>query len=177
MDTTKRLAIPLGLALCGLLGTAHLAHSGTVDAVSGSSIKVTGGSTTANSATLNFTFGRSGGTRRCYYDIADHTAVSGFTKFATTSGNSFTISGLAAGTKYFYWIQISQSGEKTGSLHTTGTVFKTDGSSAVELRRIPSTANRTSFDPLGRSLGGRQGVAPVQIDRGGAGIRIEPAAP
>ena len=173
MRTTQRLAASLGLAMAAVLGLSQFANSGTVDAVSGSSIKVTGGTTTTTGATINFTFGRGGGTRKCYYDVADHTAVSGFTKSATTSGNSFTISGLTSGTSYYYWIQISQPGEQTGSLHSNKP-FKTDGTSSV-LRRIPESAyGRSSVDPMGRQIGQQRGFSPVRIDPAGSGIRIDP---
>ena len=162
------------------MGLSHTATSGTIDAVSGASLKIVGGTTTTNSATIKYTFTERNGTWRLYYDIVDHATMAGFTKFAAATGTSGTMSitatGLASGTKYYYWLYGSES-HGTTSLHNAKTVFTTDGSSAVELRRIPSGANRTSFDPLGRALGGRQGVAPVQIDRDGAGIRIEPAAP
>jgi hypothetical protein len=176
MKTTQGLAASLGMALAAVLGLSRFAASGTIDAVSGSSIKVTGGTTTTTGATINITFGHSGGTRRCYYDVADHTAITGFTKFASASGNTFTLSGLTAGTSYYYWIQITQSGEKTASFHPTTTI-KTDGASSV-LRRIPESAgNRSYVDPLGRRIGQQRGSAPVRISPDGAGIRIEPTAP
>lgn len=176
MKTTQGLAASLWLALAAVLGLSQFAISGTIDAVSGASINVSGGTTTATGATINYTFKESGGTRRCYYDVADHTAVSAFPKFATTTGNSFTITGLNGGTKYFYWIQITKAGEASGNLHSSATAFTTVAMTGI-LRRIPETADhRSSVDPLGRQIGQQRGFVPVRIDPDGSGIRIEPNA-
>lgn len=177
MKTTQGLAASLGLALAALLGLSQFATSGTIDAVSGASLDIVGGTTTTNSATVKFTFSERNGTWRLYYDVVDHTAMSGFTKFAAISGSSGTMSitatGLTSGTKYYYWLYGSES-HGTSSLHTAQTVFTTDAASSV-LRRIPASAgNRKAVDPLGRSISQQRGFASVQIDPNGAGIRIEP---
>lgn len=174
MKTSKRWGAATTIAMSALLGLTQFATSGTVDAVSGSSIRVTGGTTTTTGATINITFGHSGGTRRCYYDVTDKTTITAFAKFASASGNTFNLTGLNPGTSYYYWIQITQSGERTASFHSPRT-FKTDGTSGVELRRIPqSAANRSFVDPLGRTIGQQRGFAPVQVSPEGSGIRIEP---
>lgn len=177
MKTSTRWGTAATIAMASLLGLTQFATSGTVDAVSGSSIRVTGGTTTTNGATINITFGHSGGNRRCYYDVTDKTTITSFAKFASASGNTFNLTGLNPGTTYYYWIQITQSGERTASFHSPKP-FKTDGTSGVELRRIPQTAGNRSFvDPLGRAIGQQRGFAPVRISPDGAGIRIEPNVP
>lgn len=179
MKTTQGLAASLWLALAAVLGLSQFATSGTIDAVSGASLDIVGGTTTTNSATVKFTFVEKNGTWRLYYDVVDHTAMSEFTKFAGISGSSGTMSitatGLTAGTKYYYWLYGSES-HGTSSLHTAKTIFTTDGASSI-LRRIPKTADhRSAVDPLGRQIEQQRGFAPVQIDPNGAGIQIEPNA-
>ncbi|MEK7394461.1 MAG: hypothetical protein AAB214_18035 [Fibrobacterota bacterium] len=170
MKRRTSLAATLGVVACAILGLANFAEAGKIDAVSGSSIKVSGGTTTATGATINFSFTRSGGTRRCYYDVADHTAVSAFPKFATTTSNSFTISGLKGGTKYFYWIQITQSGETSGNLHTAATVFSTDAVAGIVAPAQGMTPKQSSMiDPLGRRVNNR---GPIRINQFGTQIEL-----
>ncbi|MEN9307391.1 MAG: hypothetical protein RL173_1323 [Fibrobacterota bacterium] len=170
MRRRTSLAATLGVVACAILGIANFAEAGKIDAVSGSSIKVTGGTTTATSATINYTFGETGGTRRLYYDVADHTTASSFPKFASTTSNTFTISGLKGGTKYFYWILLTDGRHQDGSLHTAATVFSTDAAAGILAPKNGNIPNQTSkVDPLGRQSPNR---GPIQINQFGTQIEL-----
>lgn len=176
MKHTKPLAASFGLIVAGVLGLSLNANSGTIDAVSGSSIKVTSGTTTTTTATLNCTFDQSGGTWRMYYDVTDHTATSGFPKSAATTTRVFKLTGLTPATKYFYWIVVvdPSGSHKSGNLHTTKTVFTTDATASVlENTRQPSLQGYQPVDAMGRRLQQGRSFAPVQLTPVGAEIQVK----
>ncbi len=160
MKRKTTIATSFAIGFAAVLGLADLATSGTIDAVSSASgkLRITGGSTTATTATVNFNFPYSG-TNRLYYDVADHTSVSEFPKYVQTSTKSFNVANLASGTKYFYWVQIVDptGKEPNANAHSSLTVFTTEGASAVSPRqgaREQAAAGATT-DPLGRQTGSR----------------------
>lgn len=155
-----KLATSALLAIAAAFGLSRVAGAGTIDAVSSASgkLRISGGTTTTTSATVNFSFPYSG-TNRLYYDVVDHTSVSGFPKYVQTSTKSFNVANLASGTKYFYWVQIVDptGKEPNANAHSSLTVFTTEGASAVSPRQgAPERAAAgATTDPLGRQTGSR----------------------
>lgn len=173
MKRTTTIATSLAFALTGVMGLSTIAQSATIDAVSSASgkLRITGGSTTNASATVNFTFQYSG-TNRLYYDVVDHNTISAFPKYVQTATKSFNVTNLASGTKYYYWVQIvDPSGrEPNANAHSSLTTFKTEGPTAVQPRtgNKEPTATGATTDPLGRRNSSRE----VQIGPHGASIDL-----
>ncbi len=185
MRTIKKVGTGFGLALAAALGLSQAATSGTIDAISAASFQLKGGSTTTTSATFNVYHNQENGSFRIYWDTKSQTSTSGFPSGnlvngdlvnGSSAGGSATITKLLPGTSYFFWIQGYEGENQTkivGKAKITGN-FTTDGTSSA-LRRIPeSVGNRSAIDPMGRQIGQQRGFAPVQIDRNGSGIQIEP---
>lgn len=173
MKRTTTIATSLATALIGVMGLADLAQSRTIDAVSSASgkLRITGGSTTVSSATLNFTFQYSG-TSRLYYDVANHNTISAFPKYVQTSTKTFNVTNLVSGTKYYYWVQIvdPSGSEPNANAHSSLTVFTTEGPTAVQPRtgsKEPGATGVTT-DPLGRRNSSRE----VQIGPHGVSIDL-----
>lgn len=160
MKRNQTIATIVASVFAAVLGLARYADSKTIDAVSSASgkLRITGGSTTATTATLNFSFPYSG-TNRLYYDVVDHSTVSAFAKFTQTSTKTFNVANLASGTKYFYWVQIVDptGKEPNANAHSALTVFTTEGASAVSPRQgaPEQAAAGATTDPLGRQTGSR----------------------
>lgn len=175
MKTTTKIASTAMSIAAALLGWTSSATAGKLDAVSGSSIKMTGGTTTATTASLACTFTETGGTWRLYYDIADHTATSAFPKSVATTNKTFNLTGLTASTKYYYWVIISDGRHKDGSLHSDGakivTAFTTDAAAGIrdiDRATFDNSAN-PAVDPMGRR---GQNRGPIRINELGTQIDL-----
>ncbi len=173
MKQKTTIATTFALALAAAFGLSRVAGAGTIDAVSSASgkLRISGGTTTTNSATVNFSFPYSG-TNRLYYDVVDHASVSAFPKYVQTSTKSFNVANLTGGTKYFYWMQIVDptGREPSANAHSTLTVFTTDGSSGILPRQgaWQEGAAQSAVDPMGR----RNSTRSVRIGPDGGWIDL-----
>jgi len=173
MRSRTSLAATLGVVACGLLGMTNFATAGTIDAVSAASLKVTGGTTTATTAALNFTYTKTNGTWRLFYDVTDHTSYTAFTKYVQVSGKSGTmtanVTGLTPATKYFYWLQ-GYERFPTADNSKVHASFNTDAAAGIlgkETTQLdPSSRN---VDPLGRRVNNR---GPIRINQFGTQIEL-----
>jgi len=180
----KKLALVVSTLVLGgfvLLRVAH-AESVTVDAVSGASggrktVTVSAVNVTTTTSAISFSEMENNGSLRLYYsttafaNTGDTSRATVTKKTVTVRGSgTTTISGISAGTKYYYkfqgWYQKGVSNYwATGSFTTTSA-----SSIRTDLRQIAPAPGQGSVDALGRS---RHGAAGVAIDAQGATIRAK----
>lgn len=176
MKRTTTLAAALGVAACGILGMAEIGNAGTIDAISAASFTFKGGTSAATSATVSATHTQGNGTWRFYYDVANHTALSGFTFFGGAKiGAPTTVTGLKPLTTYYFWAQAYDGTAPSGLVakaKATGT-FKTNESASIIAFRTDNPSNPKqgrTVDPIGRRA---QDRGPIQINRFGTRIDLD----
>ena len=160
------------------LGLAFRAHAGTitVDATSGSSIKVTSSTCTSTGATVSWTYTKSNGTWKLYYGTTNVAAptTTGWASTASPSSKTATISGLTAGTKYYALLAGWEGGVSSKAQSYAHMSFTTDGTapSAILDRTPVPLGTSAGYDAFGRRLG-RIPASSVQFSSQGAGVQIQ----
>lgn len=183
MRHRKTAALCVGALIIGggsLLRVVHAAAP--TDAVSGASrgtkmVTVSDVVPTTNSVKITFSEGYGNGTLRLYRSTTAFSSAADTTRGTVTKATvsvrrsgSYTVTGLAANTKYYckfqgwygrgeanYWATFSFTTSPTSSIRT-------------DLRQIAPAPGQGSVDALGRS---RHGAAGVAIDAQGAAIRAK----
>ncbi len=152
----------LAIAVAALLLTARTLRAGTIDAVSGGSIDVTGGTTTSTSATLKWSETETNGTLKIYLDTTYTSRTQmrdSITVPAQYRGGAVTYTlprTLKQGKKYNYafqgWERYPNNPPAVYSL--TGT-FTTDAVTSVSKRDLSTAGNAERvFDASGRPVSG-----------------------
>jgi len=127
------------LVLCALtLASVRIASAATItlDANSGGSCKITGGSASATGATINFTEQRTNGDGLYLWYAAGAVTVNSPNKLtATTRGSgTFTLTGLSANTLYnvlLHGVSVGDGVSLTSAKYTAKAHFTTDAASGI----------------------------------------------
>lgn len=158
------------LATIFVLWPATSAHS-ALDAVSGSSIRVSSTTVASTTAKVTWTFTHTGGTGKIYYGTTQQSTYTSYANnaTATSSGTTFTasLSSLSTGTTYYYTVTVSGGGYSTST--STGT-FTTQASTAVTQVRTDASSPKAPFaDALGRRKGSASGIT---VGPDGLGVQV-----
>lgn len=138
---TKRTWTALAAAIAALvaLPLSQRAFSGTIDAVSGASIKILGGTTTDTSATPKWQItdgnAKSSGTMTMYLNTVNNGQSSRTVSIPVSSRRSegtsatYTVTGLLPATKYYFWFKVVEGTRYSASsgLDSLKTDSKTSG--------------------------------------------------
>lgn len=162
MKTRTIASLAAATAVAVLLLAARTLHAGTIDAVSGGSIDVTGGTTTATSATLKWSETETNGTLKIYLDTLYTSRTQmrdSMTVPAQFRGGNVTYllpRTLKPGKKYNYafqgWERYPNNPPAAYAL--TG-AFTTDAATSVGPRSTAAPAgDARSFDASGRPAAG-----------------------
>ena len=149
----------LGIATLIALGASATTRAGTVtvDATSGSSIKVSSATCTSTGATVAWTYSKSNGTWKLYYGTTNVAAptTTGWASTASPSSKTATISGLTAGTKYYALLAGWEGGVSSRAQSYAHLSFTTDGKADGIRHETPYGAAQpsTGYDAFGRRLG------------------------
>ena len=136
------------------------------DATTGASVKVKSITTTLNSAAINYTEGRTNGTRNIQFGIGTLGTIHKV-QTRNKSVHPETMTGLTANTKYMYRFSAVWGGNQNKSV-VTGT-FTTDGTACGELVETTGKVDGYVFNQLGDTL---QNVA-VAIESGNQKIAFD----
>lgn len=163
--------------LAAALGSATMASAGTitVDATSGSSIKVTSATCTSTGATVSWTYNKTNGIWRLYYGTTDVAAptTTGWASTASPTSKTATLSGLTAGTRYYALLAGWEGGVSSRAQSYAHMSFTTDGGTISILDRPASSVQPApGYDAFGRRMG-RIPASSVQFSTQGAGVRIQ----
>jgi len=178
MNHPIRLTATIGIALAIALGSAATTRAGTitVDATSGSSIKVSSATCTSTGATISWTYTKSNGTWKLYYGTTNVAAptTTGWATTASPTTKTATITGLVAGTKYYALLAGWEGGASSKAQSYAHMSFTTDGSapSSILDRSLATPPGAQGYDAFGRRMG-RIPASAVQFSSQGAGIQIQ----
>ena len=146
-----------GIAAAMALVPYDASSAGTVDATTGASIQVIGGTTTDTAATINWKMIERAGEGNCTINLLTPTARAIAVPASARTNESvkatYTFGGLTAATTYTFTINTRGSG---GSARSNQSKFVTDPKkSAGILLQTPYGAARptTGYDAFGRRLG------------------------
>ncbi len=181
----RQLLMPTIFIGTAILGLAPLATGHPIDAMSGASIQILGGTTTDVSATVNWKVtngdARGNGTMTLYMNTVNNgtssksMVIPSSARSAERTSASYTITGLTPATKYFFWMRItSGSYLATGGTDTLRTEPKS--SSILGLTKGAAPQGQMPVDVMGRRLPSR-GFAPVRFSSSGAQIQPSPSYP
>jgi len=157
-------ALPLAL---GLVFGATRADAATeaLDAVAAASVVVSTPTVTTTTAKLSFTETETNGSLRFYYSTTSFTAAdttkATITKLSVTSRGtgSVSLTGLTAGTTYYYRFQGYYSGKNVTNYTASGS-FTTTALTGIHGRPLTSgTAAAATTNVLGRPVGRSSGVS------------------
>jgi hypothetical protein len=156
MKPSSRAATGLGLAIAAAIVPSNRSLAGVVDATSGASIQVLGGSTTDTSANVIWRMVKRSGEGVCVINLktpyAQAISVPASVRTAEATSANFTFGGLLPGTTYTFTINVRGGG---GSAKSNVATMITNGKTSSIVAPIPYNAARPSvgYDAFGRRLG------------------------
>ncbi|MCB9495860.1 MAG: hypothetical protein H6686_03130 [Fibrobacteria bacterium] len=167
------LKLCLGLLAVGLVAAKYAtAGTVTIDASSGSSCKITGGTVKATTASINFSETRTNGDLFLWYEAGPVT-VNSPNKLTATSRRTgtFNLTGLTANTLYnvlLHGVDLAEGVSLTSPKYTAKAHFTTDAASGVSRIIIDEEhVGAPRFDLRGRSTPLPQGAGWTGTTHGG----------